>query len=243
MKPFVITVSALTILLLVGSMPAAGAEPEPRKKVAFFLANSGLLDGLSATTVSGRLDQLQQRVPSAKVVWDQRFVDNGKIITTAGLSSGIDGALHVVERLFGKGYAQEVALGMEYNWQPEAGYARAKLADMHLRKALGRRLPLPEGSTVKVQSTHGDADHWEKIWEVRMKEPGSELLRAVNSQLAKTWTKGDTGETGDTTSSWKFSDRSGGNWKARCTVDALAPSPGVLRLAIRLEREQAADKR
>jgi putative intracellular protease/amidase len=212
---------------------------------AFYLANTGLLDGLTATTVSGRLDQLQKQAPKSKVVWDQRFVDNGKIITTAGLSSGIDGALHVVERLYGKGFAQEVALGMEYNWQPEAGYARAKLADMHLRKALARRPELPPGVVMKVHSTQGDADHWEKVWEVRMKESGSELLRIVDAQLEKTWTRVPADPSGETTSNWKFTDRSGANWKAHCKVDAVPDGAGSLRLAIQLDRarEQATDKR
>lgn len=51
--------------------------------------------------------------------------DNGKIITTAGLSSGIDGALHVVAVLHGLGRAQQTALNLEYNWQPELNFARA----------------------------------------------------------------------------------------------------------------------
>ena len=92
---------------------------------AFFLGRAGLLDGLTATTFHGLIDELKTIAPKAKVVNDQRFVDNGKIITTAGLSSGIDGALHLVEKLAGYGKAQEIALGLEYNWQPELNYARA----------------------------------------------------------------------------------------------------------------------
>lgn len=67
--------------------------------------------------------------PGVKVVDDQRFVDNGKIITTAGLSSGIDGALHVLGRMRGEGNAQAAALGIEYDWRPDSGFARAALAD------------------------------------------------------------------------------------------------------------------
>ena len=57
---------------------------------AFILAKAGLLDGLSATTTAGNIDRLAQQFPKTKVVRDQRFVDNGKIVTTCGLSAGID---------------------------------------------------------------------------------------------------------------------------------------------------------
>ena len=99
---------------------------------AFFLAQAGLLDGLEATTFAGMIDDLKTAAPKTKVVRDKRFVDNGKIITSAGLSSGIDGALHVIEKLYGKGTAQIAAVGMEYDWRPDSGWARASLADQHL---------------------------------------------------------------------------------------------------------------
>src|SRR5207237_4144378 len=92
---------------------------------AFYLAKAGLLDGLTATTFHGLIDQLKVAAPRTRVVIDQRFVDNGHIITAAGLSSGIDGALHLVEKIMGRGRAQEIAHALEYDWQPDAGYARA----------------------------------------------------------------------------------------------------------------------
>ena len=102
---------------------------------AFFLGRAGLLDGLEATTFAGLIDDLQKAAPKARVVRNKRYVDNGKIITSAGLSSGIDGSLHVIERLFGKGDAQVVATSLEYDWRPDGGYVRAMLADRHLRGA------------------------------------------------------------------------------------------------------------
>ena len=57
---------------------------------AFFLGKAGLLKGLSATTYYGAIEHLAHELPDTKVVSDRRFVDNGHIITTAGLSSGID---------------------------------------------------------------------------------------------------------------------------------------------------------
>jgi transcriptional regulator GlxA family with amidase domain len=68
---------------------------------AFILASAGLLDGLSATTTFHLLPKLRAGFPKVHVVSDRRYVDNGTIVTAAGLSSGIDGALHVVERMRG----------------------------------------------------------------------------------------------------------------------------------------------
>src|SRR5215469_1318913 len=76
---------------------------------ALILAKAGLLDGLSATTFHDAIDLLAQIAPKTRVVNDQRYVDNGKIITTAGLSSGIDGALYLVSKIKSKGFAQAAA--------------------------------------------------------------------------------------------------------------------------------------
>ncbi|HKV40769.1 MAG TPA: DJ-1/PfpI family protein, partial [Blastocatellia bacterium] len=96
---------------------------------AYILAKAGLLDGLRATTTAHLIDGLAAAAPNIKVVHDQRFVDNGKIITAGGLSAGIDGAIHVVSRVMGSGNAQALALGMEYNWDPATGFVRPALAD------------------------------------------------------------------------------------------------------------------
>ncbi len=85
---------------------------------ALLLASAGLLDGLEATTHHGSLASLVQLAPKTKVYTNRRFVDNGRILTSAGVSAGIDGALHVVERLLGKEAALETARYMEYDWRP-----------------------------------------------------------------------------------------------------------------------------
>ncbi len=76
---------------------------------AFLLGEAGLLDGLEATTHHRGLAELQTNNPRCKVVKGKRFVDSGKIITTAGVTAGIDGALHVVERILGKDAARWTA--------------------------------------------------------------------------------------------------------------------------------------
>jgi transcriptional regulator GlxA family with amidase domain/DNA-directed RNA polymerase subunit RPC12/RpoP len=86
---------------------------------AFLLAKAGLLDGLSATTVRGGIEKLARIAPRTKVVRNQRYVDNGKFITTAGLSAGIDGALHLVAKIRGTDAAQQVAHELEYKWEGE----------------------------------------------------------------------------------------------------------------------------
>jgi transcriptional regulator GlxA family with amidase domain len=84
---------------------------------ALLLAKAGLLDGLSATTHHGALDLLRETAPQAKVLDDQRVVDNGRVITSAGIAAGIDMSLHVVEKLLGRETAQATARYMEYPWQ------------------------------------------------------------------------------------------------------------------------------
>lgn len=86
---------------------------------AFLLAKAELLDGLEATTHWGSIDSLKQNAPRATVRENQRFVDNGKIVTAAGVSAGIDASLHVVDRLLGREAASKTARYMEYKWEPE----------------------------------------------------------------------------------------------------------------------------
>jgi putative intracellular protease/amidase/YHS domain-containing protein len=87
---------------------------------AFVLAKAGLLDGKEATTHWGSVGRLAKDFPQITVRKDQRVVDTGKVVTSAGVSAGIDGALHVVERMLGRPKATSTARYMEYNWQPAA---------------------------------------------------------------------------------------------------------------------------
>ncbi len=84
---------------------------------AFLLAAAGLLDGLEATTWYGAIDRLRVAAPRTAVHEDRRFVDNGRCITSAGVSAGIDAALHVVARLINEETARETARYMEYDWR------------------------------------------------------------------------------------------------------------------------------
>jgi len=81
---------------------------------ALVLARAGLLDGLHVTTHYEALDLLRTLAPRAIVDRGARFHDNGKILTAAGVSAGIDCALHVVARLLGAETAAETARYIEY---------------------------------------------------------------------------------------------------------------------------------
>jgi len=94
---------------------------------AFILAKAGILDSLTVTTFHLSIDNLKKAVPSANVLADKRFIDNGRVITTAGISAGIDGALHLVSKLDSEDGARAIAGYMEYDkWVPEAGLIVAK---------------------------------------------------------------------------------------------------------------------
>lgn len=89
---------------------------------AMLLSKAKLLDGQQATTWYGAVERLREMTPNAIVHEKTRFVDIGQIITTAGVSAGIDGALHVVERLLGADVAAGTAHYMEYDhWSPGQG--------------------------------------------------------------------------------------------------------------------------
>jgi putative intracellular protease/amidase len=89
---------------------------------AFVLAEAGLLDGKTATTFHDALNGLEENYPEIDVKREVRYVDNGSIITTAGVSAGIDGALHLVAKLQGLNAAKRTAYYMEYDhWKPGDG--------------------------------------------------------------------------------------------------------------------------
>jgi putative intracellular protease/amidase len=205
---------------------------------AFYLGKAGLLDGLSATTFYGMIDDLKTLAPKAKIVRDQRFVDNGKIITTAGLSSGIDGALRIVEKLAGRGNAQEVALNLEYNWQPDAAYARASFADRHLMKLVGRHgFDVPASATWKVLGQTGGRDNWEKSWEVRIDSSASDLLKIIDAKLSEGWSKLNSANAHNAAKSvWKFTDEEGKTWSAVSSVKPVEGEKSAYKLTISLAR-------
>lgn len=89
---------------------------------AHVAARAGKLDSLRVTTHYSGYESLEKACPSCVVLRDARFVDNDRVITTSGISAGIDGALHLVARIRGPKVAEAVAHYMMYDkWNPEAG--------------------------------------------------------------------------------------------------------------------------
>lgn len=87
---------------------------------AFLLAERGLLDDKRATTHWASVDWMRRTYPKVTMVENERFVDQGRIITTAGISAGIDMALHVVARLHGDDTANWTARRIQYDYWPAA---------------------------------------------------------------------------------------------------------------------------
>jgi putative intracellular protease/amidase len=206
---------------------------------AFLLAHAGLLDGLSATTYHNSLARLAQLAPRTKIVSDQRFVDNGKIIVTAGLSSGIDGALRVVTKLSGLGAAQGVALNLEYAWNPHSTYARAALADKYLG-FLEDKMPQT------YLRRDGDRNRWVDQWTVAEIGSLKEELARVNDLLAanRQWNPLDPtppSPAPPTQSRWAFADEAGRPWTAIVHVE-LAAMGGQIAVTVEVSRDNAADR-
>lgn len=82
---------------------------------AFHVAAAGLFDGVAATTHHDFYEAFAKRYPEIELIEGRRFVDNGRIASAGGLTSGFDMALHVVARYFGPAIAKQTADYMEYD--------------------------------------------------------------------------------------------------------------------------------
>jgi putative intracellular protease/amidase len=198
---------------------------------AFWLAKAGLLDGLTATTTNGRIEELRAGFPKVRVVRDRRWVDNGKIVTAAGLSSGIEGALHVVEKLQGQGKARTVGLHLEYDWRPESRWTRASLADRYVG-----HLEIGDDVSSQEMSSYGDLDHWREEGLVKTGLVPKALAKRLGEQLETRRHWASTGPSrsaaGVTTHRWTFKDEQRRPWSAALR---LAPGHGAGELEWTLE--------
>jgi putative intracellular protease/amidase len=211
---------------------------------AFILAKAGMLDGLQVTTTATLIEQLKQIAPKATVVSDKRFVDNGKIVTTAGLSSGIDGSLHIIERLYGRGTAEMAALGMEYNWDPDSTYARAALADKYMPGRFD--IQSVTNSWVPVDRS-GGVDHWVSKWSATSEASPADLLEQVDASFSRSdyfprvrnikWVKQSEQKSSDSASSlWSFADEQGNPWSGVASVDPVAGKPNTYIVTVKVNR-------
>lgn len=86
---------------------------------SFLLAKAGLLDGKSTTTHWGSIERMREDFPELDIQEDVRWVDQGDIVCSAGVSAGIDMAFHLLGRLYGEEYAASVARWIEYDHWPQ----------------------------------------------------------------------------------------------------------------------------
>jgi transcriptional regulator GlxA family with amidase domain len=196
---------------------------------AFILGSAGLLDGLTATTTYRLIPKLAAELPKTQVVRDRRFVDNGKIVTTAGLSSGIDGALHVIEELRGKWAAQAAALSIEYDWHRDGAYVRAALAD--------RLIPdvdLDAVGTWTVDHTEGTRDLWEVAVRGSSPKTGAEIAAHVGRALGNA--KWRSIASTPVSSELRFEDETGKPWTGMLTVETAGAGGHEYLVKLRLAR-------
>ncbi|MBT9486603.1 MAG: DJ-1/PfpI family protein [Rubrivivax sp.] len=85
---------------------------------ALLLAETGVLDGLDATTHWEDLDALRSLRPAVRVQAGVRWADQGRIVTSAGIAAGIDMSLHLVQRLHSRELALRTARQMDVAWTP-----------------------------------------------------------------------------------------------------------------------------
>ncbi|MFV5911769.1 DJ-1/PfpI family protein [Bacillus cereus] len=82
---------------------------------ALLLAKAGLLEGLKATTHWASIEKFKNEFQNVEVIENVKFVDEGHIITSAGISAGINMAFHIVKNLLGVHVAEDTAKRMEYD--------------------------------------------------------------------------------------------------------------------------------
>ncbi len=190
---------------------------------AFILASAGLLDGLKSTTTAHNIERMRKTYPKVTVVDDQRVVDNGKIITAGGLSSGIDGALHVIDTLLGHGTASQVALDQEYDWRPDGGFVRSALADMEIPQ-----VDLDAIGDFHLVSTAGDRRRWDIVVQGRSKLTPPELGDHIRQELEQKghWRSETPARAaasartpGVVSGTWSFTGRDGGAWRGELTIE------------------------
>ena len=85
---------------------------------SFLLAKAGLLEGLRSTTHHMGFDQMRKIGANTEILEDHRVVDNGDVVLSAGVASGIDMSFHMIRRILGEAHAIETASYIEYPWDP-----------------------------------------------------------------------------------------------------------------------------
>ena len=96
---------------------------------AALLARAGLLDGRDATSNKRAMDWVAEQGPSVSWIRSARWVDSGRVVTSSGVSAGIDMALTLTERIHGRELAEALQLVIEYDPQPPFDKGSLEKAD------------------------------------------------------------------------------------------------------------------
>jgi putative intracellular protease/amidase len=175
---------------------------------SFILAATGLLDGKEATTFHGAFDSFAKRYPEIKVVRDRRWADAGKLVTAAGLSSGIDAAIHVVSEARGLDAARTVASTLEYDWTPGAssGYIRGLMADQHIH--LPAKMTLPEDTHVHPVRSAGNQRQWSTLFHIESPLDQQSFIKRLR-EFAERDEALEVAKTSTETLRWQHTDAAG----------------------------------
>ncbi|MFK7957010.1 MAG: DJ-1/PfpI family protein [Lysobacterales bacterium] len=160
---------------------------------SFILAESGVLNGLKATTFYRSLDNFRKDYPKIEVVKGVRWAENDHIITSAGLSSGIDAALHLVAQFRSVEIARSTALHLEYDWQPEQGFVRTSLADQYLPTL---DINWPRKTQISSVFSIGDEQHWQRRIRITSSRSLDELLARIDTGMDELtgWARVESGQ-------------------------------------------------
>ncbi len=148
---------------------------------AFFLGLAGILDGNEATTFASLIPQLKDQFPKAEVLNTVKYTNNGHVITSSGLSSGIDASFEVVAKYYGVGTAQDIANRMEYPWKRRNDYARTQLADNYI---VGLNNLIRRFATRYIYS-EGDMNSWEYRFILWEGVDDDEFLAFIKGEISK----------------------------------------------------------
>jgi putative intracellular protease/amidase len=151
---------------------------------SYLLAAAGVLDGLKATTFHDSIKDFAASYPKIHVISDVRWADNGKVITSAGLASGIDAALHVLARLEGEDVARSTALQLEYDWHPDGGFVRTRMADRYLPDL--QRLKWPDDARFGRLIAVGDTHQWLLHARITTHAAKENILSIMDDGVSKT---------------------------------------------------------
>ncbi|MFD2331268.1 GNAT family N-acetyltransferase [Cohnella sp. GCM10020058] len=121
---------------------------------ALLLAKAGLLEGMRITTNRRAFDLLQEAAPaSATIVRDVRYVDNGRLVMSGGVTTGMDAALHIISRLFGTERALASASMLEYAWRPQLSEPLRRVdSDTDIRSLLPAELDIRPATQEDVEA-------------------------------------------------------------------------------------------